>query len=140
MSAFGTFLIGVNPVLTFILCIVPRVLAGWIAGLVYNLNKMLGVSDYLGVTLSALFGSVMNTVLFSGTLLAFFWKSEVFVSKMVESQLPVSSRWKFITAFVGVNGLIEALVATVVGAIIAKALGTLLVSKRLEDAAENGKA
>ena len=35
MSAFGTVILQINPVLTFLVCVPTRILAGWIAGLVF---------------------------------------------------------------------------------------------------------
>ena len=32
-DAFGTALLAINPILTFIMCMVPRILAGWLPGL-----------------------------------------------------------------------------------------------------------
>lgn len=36
MSAFGTTLFGVNPVFTFIICVIPRVLEGWLTGIIFK--------------------------------------------------------------------------------------------------------
>ena len=37
LDLFGTTLFGINPVYTFIMCIVPRVLMGYLCGVVYKL-------------------------------------------------------------------------------------------------------
>lgn len=41
MSPFGTFLLGLNPWLTFVTCLIPRILCGWLSGLLFKaLNKI----------------------------------------------------------------------------------------------------
>ena len=36
MSTFGVFLLSLNPILTFITCMVPRVLCGWFSGVLFR--------------------------------------------------------------------------------------------------------
>ena len=36
MSAFGTILLGINPVCTFIVCVPTRILEGWLTGVIYQ--------------------------------------------------------------------------------------------------------
>ena len=56
MSAFGTLLLGVNPVFTFLVCVPTRILDGWLTGLIYaglkeeNVAEVLAAAD--GRTLS----------------------------------------------------------------------------------------
>ncbi len=129
MSAFGTFLMTINPVLTFIMCLVPRILAGFLAGLVFRgLNKIdrTGIVSFCGATVS---GALFNTIFFMLSILVFFWNNNTFISEMTGWGLPVDSFGKFLAAFVGVNGLIEAGVCFVVGAALSKALSVVISKK-----------
>ena len=36
MSAFGSTLLGIQPVFTFLVCMVPRILMGWLCGLIFR--------------------------------------------------------------------------------------------------------
>ena len=46
MSAFGTALLGINPVLTFIVCVPTRILAGWLSALIFAaFRKLLGEKE-----------------------------------------------------------------------------------------------
>ena len=36
MDWFGTTLMGINPIYTFIMCMVPRILMGWLCGLIFK--------------------------------------------------------------------------------------------------------
>ena len=121
-SAFGTMLFGINPVFTFILCMVPRVLMGWLCGLAFKKLHSVDKTDVVSYVAACILGALLNTVLFVGFLLVLFGGTE-FIQGFG------SNLWLIIVAIVGVNGLIEAGVCAVVGASISKALA-LIVDKR----------
>lgn len=120
ISIFGTFLLGLDPILTFITCVVPRILCGLIPGLVFNAmikhDKTKTVSYYVTALLTAL----LNTVFFVGCIIIFFWNNDTFAGTMVSSGVSMDSIWLFIVTFVGTNGIIEAVVNFIIGASIAK--------------------
>ena len=64
--------------------------------------------------------ALLNTVFFVGCVVLFFWNNDSFLAGMAESGMPLDSLWAFLVAFVGVNGLVEAIVNFIVGAGIAK--------------------
>ena len=70
MSAFGTALMGINPALTAILCIVPRVLVGVASAFVYKMLKKKNVQANISSLASFLTAAVVNTVLFVGLFIA----------------------------------------------------------------------
>ncbi len=121
MSAFGTFLFSLNPVMTFITCIVPRILCGWLAGLIfqalYKTGKK-GLATYVGSLSTAL----LNTLFFMGCIIAFFWNDAGFVAQMTAWGITTKSVGVFLAAFVGVNGVVEAIVNFVVGGAISRAV------------------
>ncbi len=124
MSAFGTTLFGINPALTAILCIVPRVLVGVASALVYKVLKNKNVQSNASSLLSFLTAAVVNTVLFVGLFITFFGNTDFYAG--LETQFATTGVIAFFAAFVGVNGIVEAVASAVVGG----ALGSVI--KRIE--------
>ena len=130
MDAFGTTLMSLNPVGTFITCVVARILAGWLAGLIYMAISKIGPkARIIGCPIASLSVALLNTTLFMGSLVAFFWNTE-YIGGFKEL-LGKTNVFGFILAFVGVNGAIEAGVTCVVGGAIAVALVNTLFKKRI---------
>ena len=121
-SAFGTVLFGINPFLTFILCMVPRVLMGWLSGVIFKKLHSIDRTNVVSYVAACVSGALLNTVLFVGFLLALFGNT-TFIQGFG------SSLWLIIVAIVGINGLIEAGVCALVGSATSKALA-LLVDKK----------
>ena len=122
MSQFGTFLLGLNPWLTLITCIVPRVLCGWLSGLLFKALAKVDKTNLVSFFAASLSTALLNTLFFMGCIILFFWKNSSFTGKMVEWGMSVNTVWVFLLGFVGLNGLIEAIVAFITGAAIAKAI------------------
>ena len=121
MSAFGTALMGINPLFTAILCIVPRVLVGVASALVYKVLKGKSIQPNVSSLLSFLTAAVVNTVLFVGLFIALFGRTEFYAG--LETQFATTGVIAFFAAFVGVNGIVEAVASAVVGG----ALGTVIM-------------
>ena len=64
MSAFGTLLLGVNPVFTFLVCVPTRILDGWLTGLIYAGLKKTKIPSAGSVTLASLCCPLLNTTFF----------------------------------------------------------------------------
>ena len=120
MSAFGTLLLGVNPVFTFLVCVPTRILDGWLTGLIYAGLKKTKMPSAGSVTLASLCCPLLNTTFFMGMLVIGFYNTE-YIQSFV-SALGAKNALLFILAFVGVNGLVEAIVCFVVGTAISAAL------------------
>ena len=117
LDAFGTALMAINPIYTFIMCIVPRALMGYLCGLIFKAVKKLNKSTaYIAASVS---GAVLNTVFFVGLLMLFFGRSDY-----IEGLRGTAGLWTFLAAFVGLNGLIEIVVCSIVGAPAAAAIDT----------------
>ena len=71
-SPFGVALLAINPVFTFITCVVARVLAGYLAGVVFKVVKKLKC----GYEIASLAGPLLNTLFFMGCLVLFFYNTE----------------------------------------------------------------
>ncbi|MEG2137920.1 MAG: ECF transporter S component [Oscillospiraceae bacterium] len=116
-SAFGAALLAINPLSTFIVCFVPRILMGFLCGLIFKALYSIDKTKLLSFAGSSLAGALLNTVLFMTALMLLFGY-DPFILNMRGSLglLP------FLVAFVGLQGLVEAIVCFLVGAAVSKAL------------------
>lgn len=127
MDAFGTFLANTNIVYTFIMCVVCRILAGFLAGLVYKLVKKLSKVAFVRSSVTGLCAALFNTVLFVGALILLFGKGTVTDATGIDPTIGVVALF---AAIVGVNAIFEAIAAF----IITGAVGTALFKARLIEA------
>lgn len=119
-SAFGVVLLGVNPLFTFLVCVPTRLLMGLLCGLIFKGLHRIDKSKLWSFGAASLCGALLNTALFMGALVLFFYNTD-FIQGFV-SGFGVANPFAFILAFVGVQGLLEAIICTVAGAAVAKAL------------------
>lgn len=124
MSPFGTVLLGINPLLTFLVCVPTRVLVGWLTGIIYQGLRKTKIPSGIAVTVANLCCPLLNTALFMGTMVLCFYGTD-YIQSFV-SAMGVSNAFLFIIAFVGMNGLIEAILCFAVAAAIAGALKKVL--------------
>lgn len=115
MSAFGTILLGVNPFLTFLVCVPTRILEGWLTGLIYKGLRKTKLNAGVSVTIANLCCPLLNTAFFMGSLVILF-------ADTMRSQFGMTKVIPFIVTFVGINGAVEAIVCFIVGAGISGAL------------------
>lgn len=115
MSAFGTILLGINPVFTFLVCVPTRILEGLLTGYIYKGLRQTRLNANVSVTLANLCCPILNTAFFMGTLVTLF-------AGTMREQFGMTKVIPFIVGFVGINGLVEALVCFVVGAGVSIAL------------------
>ena len=123
MSPFGAVLLGINPLSTFVVCVVSRDLMGWLTGLIYKgLQKATSVRRN-SVVIANFCGPLLNTFFFMGTLILLFYGSD-YIQGLAES-MGASGPLAFVIAFVGINGAVEAVVCFIVGSAVSKALLTV---------------
>ncbi len=137
-SAFGVVLMGINPFLTFLVCVPTRILAGWICGLVFQALRKVDKTRLLSFGAAGLSGALCNTLFFMTTLCLCFYNTD-FIQGFVQA-MGSANAFLFVIAFVGVNGLVEAIVCFFTGAVIAKAVvfsSGKLAARRT--AVQNGK-
>lgn len=122
LDAFGVALFQISPVKTAVMCFVPRILMGYLCGLIFKLTdkfkwaKKTAASHFIA-NLSA---ALINTVLFMTALILLFGKTEYIMN--IRNSVGGSNVLMFVILFVGINGVIEALTSTVVGTAISKAI------------------
>ncbi len=120
LSPFGATLLSINPIATFILCFVPRLLMGWLTGLIFIAIHKIDKTKNISYAAASLSGALLNTVLFMSALVLFFYQTD-YIQSLVQS-LGATNVFVFILGFVGLNGLVEAGVNFVLGTAISKAI------------------
>lgn len=126
MDPFGTTLCGINPFYTALMCIIPRVMIGPVSGwLLQLLNRVMKTEHHhvgkrmVKYMICCLAGALTNTVLFVGLFVGLFINTEFFWT-LGGSVLEV------VGVLVTVNAVVEALVCTFVGGVIAERLNAVI--------------
>ena len=120
-SQFGVELMSINPVLTFLVCVPTRTLMGWLCGLIFRaLDKKLAGSkgDFVSYVVASLSGALLNTAFFMTALCLCFYHTDYIQS--IASGMGSGNVLLFVVLFVGVQGLVEAALCTVVGSGVSK--------------------
>lgn len=116
-SAMGAALVSVSPFLMFIQRFVSRVLVGVITALIYRALKRRNVKDHLAFTITGFSAAFFNTLFFMSLLVLLFGSTEYLQNLMAGRGVLT-----FIIASVGINAVIEMIVAAVVTAAVGIAL------------------
>lgn len=121
-SPFGAVLLGINPFLTFLVCVPTRMLMGYLAGLIFKVVKYF--NQPVAYVVSALSAALFNTVFFMGTLVLCFYNTE-YIQGFVGA-LGAVNPLMFVLLFVGINGAVELVANFVIALPCAKALSVAL--------------
>lgn len=116
-DVFGAALLAVNPLSTFLVCVVTRVLMGWLCGLIFRGLQKLDHKNLWSYFAASLSGALLNTIFFMGALMLLFGNSGP-----IQSLRHGTSVLKSIVALVGLQGLLEAAACCVLGAVISRVL------------------
>ena len=123
-GSFGSMLLGINPVGTAFTCIVPRILEGLLCGVVFQAIRKGSSSKNSAYLAASLACPLLNTLFFMSALVVIFYHTE-YIQGIVNT-LGVSNPFTFVVAFVGVQGLIEAIVCFLIASAVSRALGVAL--------------
>lgn len=115
-SVFGELIFSISPFSSVIVCIASRIIMGGLTGLISDLlikknNK--GTKLYPHIICS-ICGSLLNTILFTSFLVLLYYKNPTFISFVESNGLSSDNALIFMVAFVGINGLVELCVNTIV--------------------------
>ena len=125
-SAFGVLILQVNPIAAFITCMVPRILCGWLSGLIFQAFKKTGTLKTASYFIASACTALFNTIFFIGCIIIFFWHDDTFLSTMTSWSIPIDGLWVFFIAFVGVNGAVEAIVNCIAAGTVSKVLSKVV--------------
>lgn len=124
MSPFGAVLLSINPIYTFVVCVLSRILMGWLTGLLYQVFQKSNPLKKVSVVLANLCCPLLNTLFFMGTLTIFFYQTE-YIQGIAEG-MGAGNPLIFVLLFVGVNGVVEAVACFVAGSAISQALNKVV--------------
>lgn len=120
MDSFGTTLFSMSPVKTALMCFVPRMLMGFLAGLVFELLMKSKLNNIVSYAVMSLIIPMLNTLFFVTTFIVFFKGTEFFTS--LEETFGTTNLFAFFAAFCGINAVLEIILNGVVGIPMCKAL------------------
>lgn len=116
-SALGSILLSINPFLTFFNCMVPRLLMGWLCGLLYKFMNRNGKDGIIAVGTASISGALMNTLFFMTSFMLCFGSTEY-----VQNMQGGMNVFVFLAGMVGLNGIVEAISCAVIGTAVSKPL------------------
>ena len=114
-SGMGAVLAGINPFLAFVQRFFPRLLDGLLLGYVYRLIRRL--NPYAACAVTGFMAAFLNTLFFMTSLVWIFGNTEYMRETMAGRGMLA-----YIVASVGVNGVVEMLVSTLVTGAVGAAL------------------
>lgn len=127
LEPFGTTLMGIQPFFTFLTCMVPRILTGLLVGYIFRALQKLDKTRILSYAGACLSGALLNTLFFMTCLVLFFWNTD-----FIQGMSAGANVFAFVVAFVGINGVVEAVACFLIGTVLTKVLSVLgkMVAKR----------
>lgn len=123
MSTFGTTLLEINPALTFIVCLLPRLALGYFGAMIFESLQKTKLNAGVCSLISFLCSSVINTVGFVGLLIVLFGRTEYILS--IAQSVGAKNMFVFFFLFAGVNSIVEAAACAVAGGALGNALSKL---------------
>ena len=117
LSPFGAVMAQISIFKCVMVCIPTRMLMGFLTGVIWTLFKK---KNMLAYSVTSVCGSLLNTILFMLTLVACFWNTDFIQG--IAADLGATNVFAFIAAFVGLNGIVEAIACFILAAAIARAL------------------
>ena len=117
-STFGATLVNISVAKTFVVCVIARILAGWFAGFTFKALDKLNFKFKFEV--ASLLGPLYNTLFFMSALVVFFYNTDYIqsIAEFFGAANPIA----FVVAFVGLQGLVEAIVCFIISGIISKSV------------------
>lgn len=115
-SGMGAALAAINPFLAFVQRFVPRLLDGLLLGYIYRFIRN-RLNAYVGSAVTGFMAAFLNTLFFMTSLVWLFGSTEYMQNSMAGRGMLT-----YIVAAVGVNGVVEMAVSTVLTGAIGSAL------------------
>lgn len=113
-----------NPVHTFILCVVTRTLVGVITGWIFRGLKKIDKTHTISYFVTGLCAPLCNTALFMGYIVLVFYRIDFIQGKAAE--LGALNPFMYVILSVGMQGLVEAITGLLIGGGVAKGVDAAL--------------
>ena len=123
-SPFGAMLLSINPISTFITCVIARILAGWLTGVVFQQMYRYPSARKFSFAAAGLMGNVWNTIFFMGSIVLFFWNSS-YIQELAAG-MGTANPVIFILLFVGIQSVFSTIVNLIVAGGVSKVLYPVL--------------
>ncbi len=123
-SPFGAQLLSINPLFTFIVCVISRALMGYLVGVIFKLFRRFDKTRLVSFAVSATSGAVLNSIFFTALVILFFYNAP-YIQAMAQG-VGATNVILFFFAFIGINGIVEAAVSLFVGGASAKVLSKVV--------------
>lgn len=107
-----------------IIALVPRILLGYLAGLVFEILKNKLKNENIAIISGALVGTITNTVLVLGGIYLFFGNSYANAINVAYSSLLA-----MLLGVVATNGIVEAIMAAIVVLLVYKAIKPIILKQ-----------
>ncbi len=127
LDPVGTLLFSVNPFITFLMCVLPRVLVGLLSGLIFRFADRLPIKNSLAAGIACFSGAFLNTLLFMAAFVfncyvALKLKGTLFDASSLITLLGTDNLWAVLGTIVSLNSIIEAVVCTLIGTAVCSVL------------------
>lgn len=120
-SSLVMTLMGINLPFAVIMCMLPRILEGLIAGLIGRGLAKTKLAKPVAYGITGFSTAFLNTLLFMSALVLLFGQTE-FVQEKWTALAPGANAIVFVCAFVGVNAVVEMLSTTIIASAVSYAL------------------
>lgn len=122
-SPLGAVLGSISIWRTFVVCVIARILAGFLCGLLFRVCAKHDSKQGWSYATASVGGALFNTVFFLGSLALLFWNVE-FTPEQADALGGVDTVLKTVIAIAaGINAPIELIVCAILGSAIGKAVG-----------------
>lgn len=102
-----------------VMCVISRVLVGFLTGLIYDSIKTADHKGIIATTVSCASTALLNTILFMTSFCLFFYNSPI-----IDNFGTFANPFVFVFAIIGINFVVEFLVNSIVGSSIVYAIST----------------
>ena len=126
-SAMGGVLFQVAPFKTFVLCVITRILMGFLAGVVFKIVNKIFRGHTIAYSIGSISAPLLNTLFFMGFLVIAFYDTD-YIQKLAHT-IGATNPLTFVITLVGLQGLIEAVTCCILGTVVSKALANHLARK-----------
>lgn len=127
-SAFGTALFAINPVATFIMCFVPRMLMGFLAGLIFEAIAKIDKTKIVSFIVTSISGAVLNTAFFTVGFLIFFRNADL--TSSFGMNLANMSVIDVIGILITFNAVLEIIICGVIGTALSKVISSFIIKNK----------
>lgn len=128
MDAFGVALLAVSPFKTAVVCLIPRILAGFLCGMIFKGLEKIDKTCFISYAVSSLSAAALNTVFFLGALWLLFG-SDPTVTQYTGGS---SNIWLVFVVLGGINAIIESAACLILGTAITKSVAVATKKMKLK--------